>query len=189
MPANRRRSKRRRAIVFEPLPQPVYAGFWIRFLAYLIDTLISCAVSIPVGIVLGLIIFASGSDPDSTDMLAARLSTNGLSLVAGWLYFSLCESSSWQGTVGKKVLGLRVTDLNGNPISFGKATGRHFGKILSGLILGIGFIMIAFTEQKQGLHDMLAGTLVVKGGPTGESLRQPPPPPDFRYGGGTLGLG
>jgi len=141
-----------------------------------------------VGIVLGLIILASGSDPNSTDMLAARLSTNGLSLVAGWLYFSLCESSSWQGTVGKKVLGLRVTDMNGHRIGFGKATGRYFGKILSGLILGVGFIMIAFSEQKQGLHDMLAGTLVVKGG-SGETLLQPPPPPDFRSGGGTLGLG
>jgi len=135
-----------------------------------------------------LIILASGSDPNSTDMLAARLSTNGLSLVAGWLYFSLCESSSWQGTVGKKVLGLRVTDMNGHRIGFGKATGRYFGKILSGLILGVGFIMIAFSEQKQGLHDMLAGTLVVKGG-SGETLLQPPPPPDFRSGGGTLGLG
>jgi len=135
-----------------------------------------------------LIILASGSDPNSTDMLAARLSTNGLSLVAGWLYFSLCESSSWQGTVGKKVLGLRVTDINGHRIGFGKATGRYFGKILSGLILGVGFIMIAFSEQKQGLHDMLAGTLVVKGG-SGETLLQPPPPPDFRSGGGTLGLG
>ncbi len=174
--------------MFEPLPQPLYAGFWIRVLAYLIDTLISCAVSIPVGIILGLIILASGSDPDSTDMLAARLSTNGLSLVAGWLYFSLCESSSWQGTVGKKVLGLRVTDVNGHRIGFGKATGRYFGKILSGLILGVGFIMIAFSEHKQGLHDMLAGTLVVKGG-SGETLLQPPPPPDFRSGGGTLGLG
>jgi len=121
-------------------------------------------------------------------MLAARLSTNGLSVVAGWLYFSLCESSSWQGTVGKKVLGLRVTDMNGHRIGFGKATGRYFGKILSGLILGVGFIMIAFSEQKQGLHDMLAGTLVVKGG-SGETLLQPPPPPDFRSGGGTLGLG
>jgi uncharacterized RDD family membrane protein YckC len=174
--------------VFQPQAAPAYAGFWIRFLAYLIDTLISCAVFIPVGIILGVVIVASGSDPDSADMMMVRLSSNGLSIVAGWLYYSLCESSSWQGTVGKKVLGLRVTDINGNRIGFGKATGRHFGKILSGLILGVGFIMIAFTEQKQGLHDMLAGTLVVQGG-SGETLLQPPPPPDFRSGGGTLGLG
>lgn len=171
--------------MFQPLPAPAYAGFWIRFLAYLIDLLISCAVSIPVGIILGLIIVASGSDQNSADMLWVRLLTDGLSVAAGWLYFSLGESSSWQGTVGKKVLGLRVTDINGNRIGFGNATGRYFGKILSGLILGIGFIMIAFTEQKQGLHDLLAGTLVVKGG-SRETLLQPPPPPDFRYGGGTF---
>ncbi|HVS83751.1 MAG TPA: RDD family protein [Pyrinomonadaceae bacterium] len=175
--------------MFEPLPAPAYAGFWIRFLAYFIDTLISCAVFFPVGIILGVIIVASGSDPNSADMILLRLSTNGLSIVAGWLYFSLCESSAWQGTVGKKVLGLRVTDLDGRRISFGRATGRHFSKILSGLILGIGFIMIAFSEKKQGLHDQIAGTLVLTGGPTGETLLQPPPPPDFRYGGGTLGLG
>jgi uncharacterized RDD family membrane protein YckC len=166
--------------MFQPLPAPSYAGFWLRVLAWFIDTLISCAVFIPVGIILGLIIGASGSGPNSADMLLVRSSTNGLSIVAGWLYYSLCESSSWQGTVGKKVLGLRVTDMNGNRIGFGKATGRHFGKILSGLILGIGFIMVAFTERKQGLHDIMASTLVVKGG---EIQYQPPPPPDFGYQG------
>jgi uncharacterized RDD family membrane protein YckC len=172
--------------VFEPLPQPSYAGFWLRFLAWLIDALISCAISFPLGIIIGLIMAASGSDLNSGDLLLVRLSTNGFSIVAGWLYYSLCESSSWQATVGKKVLGLRVTDLDGQRISFLNATGRHFAKILSGLILGIGFIMVAFTERKQGLHDMVASTLVVKGG---EIQYQPPPPPDFRYGGGTLGLG
>jgi uncharacterized RDD family membrane protein YckC len=59
-------------------------------------------------------------------------------------------------------LGIRVTDLDGGRISFGRATGRYFGKILSGLILGIGFLMAAFTERKQALHDLLAGTLVVR---------------------------
>src|SRR5713226_10045376 len=172
--------RKSRSIMFQTFEAPVYAGFWLRFLAYFIDTLISCAIFIPVGIILGLIIVASGSDPDAADMLLVRFSTNGLSIVAGWLYFSLCESSSWQGTVGKKVLGLRVTDLDGQRISFANATGRHFGKILSGLILGIGFIMVAFTERKQGLHDIMASTLVAKGG---EIQYQPPPPPDFGYQG------
>ena len=172
--------------MFQPLSAPSYAGFWLRVLASFIDSLISCAVFFPLGIGVGLLMVASGSDPNSADMLLVRLSTNGLSIVAGWLYYSLCESSSWQGTVGKKVLGLRVTDLDGRRISFVNATGRHFGKILSGLILGIGFIMVAFTERKQGLHDIMASTLVVK---AGEFQYQPPPPPDFRSGGGTLGLG
>ena len=166
--------------MFQPYTAPAYAGFWFRVLAWFIDTLISCAVFFPLGIAIGLIMMASGSDPNSGDMILVRLSTNGLSIVAGWLYYSLCESSSWQGTVGKKVLGLRVTDLDGQRISFANATGRHFGKILSGLILGIGFIMVAFTERKQGLHDIMASTLVVRGG---EIQYQPPPPPDFGYQG------
>jgi uncharacterized RDD family membrane protein YckC len=81
--------------------------------------------------------------------------------IVGWVYFAGFESSHMQATPGKAALGLKVTDLNGNQIGFGTATGRYFGRILSG-ILYIGYIMVAFTERKQGLHDMLAGTLVVK---------------------------
>lgn len=73
------------------------------------------------------------------------------------------ESSAKQATLGKMALGIVVTDLEGARIGFGRATGRYFAKILSGLILGIGFLMAAFTERKQGLHDIIAGTLVVKG--------------------------
>ena len=71
------------------------------------------------------------------------------------------ESSKLQGTVGKIALGIEVTDLDGNQISFGKANGRYFCKIISTIILMIGYIMVAFTEKKQGLHDMMAGCLVV----------------------------
>jgi uncharacterized RDD family membrane protein YckC len=71
-------------------------------------------------------------------------------------------SSSWQGTVGKRLLRLKVTDEAGNRIGFGRATGRFFAKILSNLLFCIGFIMIAFTDRKRGLHDMIAGTLVMK---------------------------
>jgi len=70
------------------------------------------------------------------------------------------ESSSYQATLGKMIFGMKVTDLNGNRISFERATGRHFAKWLSGLVLCIGYIMVGFTERKQGLHDLLAGTLV-----------------------------
>jgi uncharacterized RDD family membrane protein YckC len=165
-----------------------YAGFWWRFLAYLIDQMIGFCLFFPLGIVLGVIIVASGEDPNSPAILGARLSVQGLSFLLTWLYYALCESSSWQGTIGKKLLGLRVTDLNGQPISFAKATGRHFGKILSALILGIGFIMIAFSDQKQGLHDTLAGTLVLKGQPL-QNYPLPPNPPDFGYRAGTLNIG
>ncbi|QIG54977.1 RDD family protein [Altererythrobacter sp. BO-6] len=74
-----------------------------------------------------------------------------------------------QGTPGKRALGLIVTDLDGGRISPMRAVGRYFAKILSTIILFIGFIMIGFTERKQGLHDMIAGTLVQKANP-GEGM-------------------
>jgi uncharacterized RDD family membrane protein YckC len=80
-----------------------------------------------------------------------------------WIYEAWMTSSDRQATVGKMAVGLKVTDLNGQRISFARATGRHFAKILSAMVLFIGYIMAAFTERKQGLHDILAGTLVVKG--------------------------
>jgi uncharacterized RDD family membrane protein YckC len=108
---------------------------------------------------------------DSGDNNAAHFALAGMGCVAAllqwmiyFLYETLFTSSSMQGTLGKKVCGLKVTDLNGARISFGKAAGRYFAKILSGIILGIGFIMVAFTERKQGLHDMIVGTYVVKAG-------------------------
>ena len=170
--------------MFEPLPEP-YAGFWIRVLAYLIDSLVMMAVSCPLGILLGLGVVAIGADQNSDSALFTNGFSNVVSIVIGWLYSSLLESSSWQATVGKKVLGLKVTDMDGNRISFGRATGRYFGQILSGLICFIGFIMVAFTEKKQGLHDIMAGTLVVKGAAV-TSYPEPPPPPDFGYTGGTF---
>ncbi len=123
----------------------LYAGFWRRFLALFID-----------GIILGLISWVL------TAMVLPQSIAQWVSALIGWLYFALLESSSSQATLGKTALGMKVTDLSGNRISFGRATGRYFGKIISSLILGIGFIMIAFTAKKQGLHDMLAGTLIVK---------------------------
>jgi uncharacterized RDD family membrane protein YckC len=119
-----------------------YAGFWKRLAAYIIDDLIiSAATFALIFVSMGLLY--------------------PIVIVAGWLYFALMESSEKQATLGKMALGIIVTDMEGKRISFGKATGRYFGKILSWLILGIGHIMIAFTEKKQGLHDMMANTLVV----------------------------
>lgn len=82
-------------------------------------------------------------------------------MVTPWLYFAYMESASG-ATIGKQAFGLKVTDLEGNNITFIRATGRYFGKFVSRLILDIGYVMVAFTEKKQGLHDMMAGCLVVK---------------------------
>jgi uncharacterized RDD family membrane protein YckC len=86
-----------------------------------------------------------------------------IAIVGGWLYYAYCESSTWQGTLGKKALGLIVTDLEGRPVTFGRASGRFFSKIITGLIpFGIGYIMAGFTARKQALHDMIASCLVLR---------------------------
>ena len=163
--------------------QVIYAGFWWRFLAYVIDSLIVSVVFVPLGIILGVGMGASGADENSPLLPVVNLGLNGFQILVMWLYHAFLESSEWQGTIGKKVCGLRVTDMNGYRISFGRATGRYFGMILSGMICAIGYIMVAFTEKKQGLHDMLASTLVLKG-PAVPDYVAPPPPPDFSYRGG-----
>ncbi|MFZ1741393.1 MAG: RDD family protein [Pontixanthobacter sp.] len=141
-----------------------YAGFWIRVGAYLIDAIILGIVGAIIGVVFG--VGAVGMESDLADPTGgANMALNAVSLALGIAYFAGMESSSWQATLGKKALGLVVTDVSGNRLSVGRAIGRYFAKILSALILLIGFIMVAFTERKQGLHDMLAGTLVLKGEP------------------------
>lgn len=83
-------------------------------------------------------------------------------VAATWLYFALQESSSAQATLGKRVLGIKVIDYEGRRIGFARATGRFWGKTLSGILFNIGYIMAAFTARKQALHDILAQTLVIR---------------------------
>lgn len=137
--------------------QLVYAGFWWRFLASFIDGIIVNVGGGIIGFVFG---FAAGSA--GVDLDAIEIGGNVLGLLIGWLYAAGLESSVYQGTLGKKICGITVTDMNGQRISFGRATGRHFGKIVSALILGIGYFMQPFTERRQALHDMMAGCLVLK---------------------------
>jgi len=151
----------------------MYAGFWRRVAAVILDGLLLGIVTVPLSLALG-----GGDDIGSTSSSYSPAASS-ISTVVSWLYYALMESSAKQATLGKMALGIRVTDLDGNRITFGKATGRYFAKILSALILGIGFLMVAFTQRKQGLHDILAGTLVFKGeAPAGSgSAAVPPPPP------------
>jgi hypothetical protein len=86
-----------------------------------------------------------------------------LERIIWWIYTSVLLSCPWQATLGMKVCGLKITDESGKRISFGRATGRYFASFLSVCpTLGIGFLMIAWTSRKQGLHDLIARTLVVK---------------------------
>jgi uncharacterized RDD family membrane protein YckC len=139
----------------------MYAGFWRRLAALLIDSLIAGAAGFLIGFVIGIVVAASGGD----DLDGGWSALINVASVVGWfLYYALMESSSHQATIGKIALGIQVTDLAGNRISFGRALGRNLAKLISAIILYIGFILAAFTERKQALHDMIAGTLVVKRG-------------------------
>jgi uncharacterized RDD family membrane protein YckC len=126
-----------------------YAGFWIRFGAAFIDGLITTIAGLA-------IVYATGGNYEQQGVMA-----NFLNIVLGWLYAAFMESSERQATLGKMAVGIKVTDMQGNRISFGQATGRHFAKIISAIILLIGYIMAAFDAKKQALHDKMAGTLVL----------------------------
>lgn len=157
-----------------PVPPPMYVsptgatrygGFWIRFVAVIIDAIVVGLVTGPVSLIIGIVLGLAGhavSMPNEGAQLASFVITFAFSTLASWIYEAALESSKYQATLGKMALGLKVTDLEGRRISFLRATARHFAKILSGLILMIGFIMAGFTERKQALHDMIAGTLVVR---------------------------
>jgi uncharacterized RDD family membrane protein YckC len=149
------------AATMQPPGHLVYAGFWLRFVAIFIDGLIlSPLIFIYVGVDLADV---SATDPNVKIALGFVLFIAWLAIFVGqWLYFALQESSRAQATLGKRLMGIQVTDRQGNRIGFGRATGRYFGKIISGFTLYIGFMMAGWTERKQALHDMLADTLVVR---------------------------
>jgi uncharacterized RDD family membrane protein YckC len=155
-----------------------YAGFWLRFVAWMIDFLLGgLAVGIVVGMVVGFLGFETirtqfeemgrgmnGSNPVFPMMLFVTLFTFAFFfLIVVWLYYAGMESSEHQGTLGKMALGLVVTDMNGQRVSFPRATGRFFSRFITRLVpLLIGFVMAGFTEKKQALHDMIASCLVLR---------------------------
>ena len=152
-----------------PANTRTYAGFWIRFGAVFIDWIVVAICLSPVSMLTGAFVSVlPGRRPEVA--IPALVSVVGLgtlvSIVVNWIYEALMTSSSKQATVGKMVFGLVVTDTQGARLSFLHATGRHFAKFLSALTLLIGYIMAAFTERKQALHDFIAGTYVLRGKPT-----------------------
>ena len=132
--------------------QLTYAGFWIRVAARFID-----------GIFLYIIAFIYGF---ISRLLFQESPLLHLFVILGIfviviLYFAGFESSKKQATLGKQAFGIKVTDYDGNRISFGKAILRVVVKDVTALMLGIGYLAIIFSEKKQGLYDMVAGTVVV----------------------------
>ncbi len=127
-----------------------YAGFWKRFVAFFIDFFVIWAIPFLLVLLNPTLVNTENSGIDL------------IGTVMCWLYYAVMESSGYGATLGKMIMKIKVTNLNGEKISFGRATGRFFGKfICSQLTLSIGFAMAGFTAKKQGLHDMMASCLVV----------------------------
>lgn len=127
-----------------------YAGFWIRFAAYLIDAVILWVAKV----IISYVAFQTYS------FYGSNLPLSIISIVMSVLYFSLMESSAQQATLGKMAVGIKVGDMRGNRISFANAIGRYLGKFISGILLLIGFLMVVWDDKKQSLHDKLADTYV-----------------------------
>ncbi|ETI68093.1 RDD family protein [Neobacillus vireti] len=160
----------------QPVKQVKFAGFWIRFAAYLLDSII---ISIPLTIIMIVImVFGFGTmdvfadpaalenevitDQQAISLLFLSLLMILIGLIGSTAYYAGMHASKWQATVGKKLLKLKVTDLQGNRISFWRAFGRLLAMSFLSGIFYIGYIMAAFTEKKQSLHDLIAGTVVVE---------------------------
>ncbi|MBW4646002.1 MAG: RDD family protein [Goleter apudmare HA4340-LM2] len=138
----------------QPLANYEYAGFWRRLAADLIDQVILIFASF-----ITAVIFVANEPMDDE---TAGFLWMFLYILMAAVYSSAMESSALQATIGKKALGIIVTNMNGHKISFSQALARHLSKIISYLTLGIGYLMVGFTQKRQTLHDQIAGCLVIK---------------------------
>ena len=155
-----------------PAPRALgYGGFWVRFVAIIIDSLVIRVAMIPFALLIfGRLMFFGGwfphdrMGPDEMAPFAfAAMKLGAIQMVAFWLYEAFMTSSSKQATLGKMVFGLRIVTADaGRQLSFAQATGRHFAKYVSVFTGMIGFIVAGFTARKQALHDFIANTVVVK---------------------------
>jgi uncharacterized RDD family membrane protein YckC len=156
-----------------------YAGFWRRFLAGIIDLFVMVVFVIPC-----IITWQKHSlllDQAMNQLMVGSIDVNiypelshqisiygilfyiclGVLIIFNWLYFAISEKSKYQGTLGKQLLGIKVTDINGNKLTFLKSNARYWAKYISTFIFFIGYVLTAFTKKKQALHDIIVKTLVV----------------------------
>ena len=145
-----------------------YGGFWIRLVAYLIDAIILGVVSglvqlLVMGSFLNIPRFEPGENPFAVlgPMMAVMGTATLISLAINCAYETFFVAK-YGATPGKMALSLKVVRPNGGPVDVGRAFARYFGKVLSGLILFIGYIMIGFDAEKRGLHDMICDTRVIR---------------------------
>ncbi len=143
----------------------VYAGFWVRFGAVILDTIIVYIIAIVAGAAIGIVLGAAGG-PEW-----AGAGGMILGIAGAFLYFTLMESGERGATLGKRAFKLRVVTVEGNErIGFGRAVGRYFARFISMIVLYIGYLMQPFTQRKQALHDLICGTAVVALAPASRIL-------------------
>jgi len=134
-----------------------YAGFWIRFAAYFVDSIINGIIGAGIGFVLGM-----AMRPDTQEgMFQLQIVTTAVGFAIGIAYF-VFFNGKYGATPGKMVCGIKIVTSAGEPIGYGRALGRYFAAILSGIICAIGYIMAAFDDEKRALHDRICDTRVVK---------------------------
>lgn len=147
-----------------PVAAPLYAGFWRRGAALMLDALILIVPSMAVNIAMAGRLFAAFL----------------LNMAIGCSYYALFHSSARQATPGKMAFGIKVTTLDGQRIGLGRGVGRYFATWISTIVFLVGYMMAGFTARKQALHDMIAGTLVVN---------RRADPEEIVAGGGTMPVG
>lgn len=137
-------------------PQVTYAGFWNRFGAYIIDSIILIVIFVALSFPFILGIEYLGGIGDAFAILLFLL------VPVGWvLYYAIQESSEYQATLGKRALNIKVCDEDGNRISFGRALVRSIAKFITGFVFNPLFILIGLTAKKQGIHDFIVNTFVI----------------------------
>ena len=141
-----------------------FAGFWIRFAAYIIDAVLVQIGAYALGALVGAIMAQAVLISDQAmELTNVQIASGAVGLIWAFVYYLVSQAGRWQATPGKRLLGLRIIRTDGQRVGVGLALGRYLSYIVSALILSIGFLMIGWTDQKKGLHDMMCGTRVVYG--------------------------
>jgi uncharacterized RDD family membrane protein YckC len=150
-------------LAYQPVARTdvAFAGFWRRLLAFVIDYIFLFGVELALAAIVYVFVPTTVSAIQGGSLRAIEEVGPVMSAI-GWAYYGIFESSPARGTLGKMALGLYVGDIHGDPITFRRAVWRNWLKVLSWVTLGTGFVLAAFTPRKQGLHDLLAGTLVLR---------------------------
>lgn len=145
-----------------------YGGFWLRFCAKFLDGIITGVVGMLINVLVALVLFGESNyfglartqAGNATYLLFQAITTlSGIVVGVSYVWFFL---SRYQATPGKMALGLKVVRADGVRLTTGRIIGRYFAEMLSGLMIGIGYLMVAFDDQKRGLHDRICDTRVIK---------------------------